>query len=176
MKNIKKTIAIIYTISLFSIISSTCFAAVDQFLKIDGVEGETQDEAHKGSIDVLSWSWGSSSSTVGKKTSCNIQDISIVKYVDSSSPDLLVGQLDGTTYSSARLVVRKAGGHLDYLEYIVIELNNVSVTSFSTGGSGGEDRLTESMTLNFTNATYTYTPQKKDGSAGVPIVRLIGGC
>jgi type VI secretion system secreted protein Hcp len=35
-------------------------AAVDYFLKIDGIEGESLDEKHKGEIDVLSWSWGES--------------------------------------------------------------------------------------------------------------------
>jgi len=37
------------------------------------------------------------------------------------------------------------------------------VTSCSTGGSGGEDRLTENVTLNFAKITYHYQPQKKDG-------------
>ena len=33
-------------------------AAVDYFLKIDGVDGESTDDKHKGEIDILSWSWG----------------------------------------------------------------------------------------------------------------------
>ncbi len=33
-------------------------AVVDYFLKIDGIEGESQDAKHKGEIDVESWSWG----------------------------------------------------------------------------------------------------------------------
>ncbi|HEY7575111.1 MAG TPA: type VI secretion system tube protein Hcp, partial [Thermoanaerobaculia bacterium] len=33
-------------------------AKTDYFLKIDGIEGESQDGKHKGEIDVLSWSWG----------------------------------------------------------------------------------------------------------------------
>ena len=30
-------------------------ALVDYFLKIDGIEGESQDATHKGEIDVVSW-------------------------------------------------------------------------------------------------------------------------
>jgi len=33
-------------------------ASVDYFLKIEGVEGESADKAHKGWIDLESWSWG----------------------------------------------------------------------------------------------------------------------
>jgi hypothetical protein len=33
-------------------------------------------------------------------------------------------------------------------------------------GSGGEDRITENITLNFSAVQVDYTPQKKDGTAG----------
>ena len=33
-------------------------ATVDFFLKIEGIEGESEDRAHKGEIEILSWSWG----------------------------------------------------------------------------------------------------------------------
>jgi type VI secretion system secreted protein Hcp len=36
--------------------------AVDFFLKLDGIPGESKDKAHKGEIDVLAWSWGMSQS------------------------------------------------------------------------------------------------------------------
>ena len=34
------------------------------------------------------------------------------------------------------------------------------------GGSGGEDRLTETISLNFASYKLTYTPQNPDGSVG----------
>jgi type VI secretion system secreted protein Hcp len=40
-------------------------AAVDYFLRIDGIEGESADAKHKGEIDVLSWSWGASNTGSG---------------------------------------------------------------------------------------------------------------
>jgi hypothetical protein len=36
--------------------ASSALAAVDMYLKIEGVSGESVDPAHKGEIDVLSWS------------------------------------------------------------------------------------------------------------------------
>jgi len=148
---------------LLMMLPGVSFAAVDMFLKIDNVQGESEDDTHRNEIDVLSWSWGASSN--GRST-C-IQDVSVTKWVDLSSPTLLMGQIMGKVYDEATLTVRKAGEQP--LEYIVINFKNVSITSISTGGSGGEDRLTENISFNFENATYTYTPQNEDGSAGAEV-------
>ncbi len=43
----------------------------------------------------------------------------------------------------------------------------------TAGGSGGQELLTESVTLNFEEVTYQYTPQKADGNAGVPVSATI---
>jgi len=70
---------------------------------------------------------------------------------------------DGTHYDKATLTVRKAGGK-EAIEYLVINMEQVFITSVSTGGSGGQDRLTENVTLNFGIVKLDYQPQKKDGS------------
>ena len=41
--------------------------------------------------------------------------------------------------------------------------------SGSTGGSGGEDKLTENITLHFNQFRYQYTPQNATGQPGSPI-------
>jgi type VI secretion system secreted protein Hcp len=43
-------------------------------------------------------------------------------------------------------------------------MEKVMITSYSTGGSGGEDSLTENITLNFAKVHVKYVPQKEDGS------------
>ena len=147
-------------LSVLSVSSLSAQAAVDMFLKIDGVEGESQDAQHRGEIDVLAWSWGASSDS---RKVC-VQDLSLTKYIDSASPQLLMNQVTHIKYPKATLVVRKAGR--EQSEYINIELKDVWVSSVSTGGSGGEDRLTENVTLNFDELTYNYTPTGEDGSPG----------
>ena len=149
--------------------SPTAFAAVDMFLQLDGIAGESLDKVHKGDIDVLAWSWGSSSSSTAtsRQSGCvTVQDLSFTKYFDVATPKLIASIANGRTIGNAKLTVRKAGERP--LEYIMIEMSNVVVTSSSTGGSGGEDRLTENVTLNFASANVTYTPQKADGTAGTP--------
>ena len=144
--------------------------AVDQFIKIDGIPGESKDAKHKGEIDVLSWSWGMSQSGSfhvgggGGAGKVNVQDISLTKWVDLASPLMMLYTSNGDHIPKAVLTVRKAGK--DPLEYIIITLEKVMVTSVSTGGSGGEDRLTENITLNFAKCHVKYTEQTDTGAEG----------
>lgn len=143
--------------------------AVDMFMKIEGAEGESVDgHGHAKEIDVLAFSWGASQSgtthiaTGSGSGKVNVQDLSFTKYVDAASHRLLGAICTGEHFTKATLVVRKAGK--TPLEYIKLEMTNVMATSYSTGGSGGEDRLTENVTLNFGHFRFAYKPQKADGS------------
>lgn len=148
--------------------------AVDMFIKIGDIKGEAQDSKHKGEIDILAWSWGASQSGTthagggagaGK---VNVQDVSITKYVDRASPALLKFVCTGAHIAETLLTVRKAGS--TPLEYIKLTMKDSIITSISTGGSGGEDRLTENVSINFAKFKFEYVPQKPDGTgdAAVP--------
>ena len=147
--------------------------AVDMFIKIGDIKGESKDKKHGKEIDVLAWSWGVSNSgnaQVGGGAGAgkvNVQDLSFTKYVDSATCPLLLAASNGKHYKEALLTVRKAGENP--VEYIKIKIEEVLITSLSTGGSGGEDRLTENVTLNFAKVHVDYTPQKDDGSADTAI-------
>lgn len=144
--------------------------AVDMFLKLEGIKGESKDSVHKEEIDVLAWSWGmsnSGSAHVGGGAGAgkvNVQDLSFTKYVDLSSPSIMLAVANGKHITKATLVVRKAGEHP--LEYITIVMTECLVSSVSTGGSGGEDRLTENVSLNFAKVEVTYKEQMATGKAG----------
>jgi type VI secretion system secreted protein Hcp len=144
--------------------------AVDMFMAIDDLKGESVDKAKAGQIDVLAWSWGVSNSGsahtgggagAGK---ANVQDLSFTKYVDKATPDLLLAACNGKHFGKATLIVRKAGEKP--LEYLTITMTEVLITSVSTGGSGGEDRLTENVTLNFAAIKVDYVEQAKGGTKG----------
>ncbi len=143
--------------------------ASDMFIKIDDIKGESQDKEHKDSIDVLAWSWGMSQSGTmhagggGGGGKVSIQDLSYTQWVDKSTPPLMKHCSNGAQFKEAKLTVRKAGGEKP-LEYLIITMKDVIVTSVSTGGSGGEDRLTVNITLNFREVKTEYQPQKPDGS------------
>lgn len=145
--------------------------AVDMFLKFTpDLKGESVDSKHKEEIDVLSWSFGASQSATthmgggGGAGKVNVQDISITKYMDKASPQLFFSCASGKHYDSVLLTCRKAGGDnkVDYLKY---KLTEVLVSSYQTGASGGEDRLTENISLNFAKIEIEYTPQDAKGAA-----------
>jgi type VI secretion system secreted protein Hcp len=142
--------------------------AVDMFIKIGDIKGESRDKAHKEEIDVLAWSWGMSNSGtahVGGGAGAgkvNVQDLSVTKYIDKASCDLMLACCNGKHYDKATLIVRKAGEQP--VEYVKIEMEEVMITAVSTGGSGGEDRLTENVTLNFAKVAVEYKEQEKSGS------------
>ena len=144
--------------------------AVDMFIKLNGVKGESEDDKHKGENDVLAWSWGMSQSGSmhvgggGGSGKANFQDLSITKWVDLGSVTLMQHCSKGTHIPDGQLIVRKAGDKP--LEYIKLDIKEIIVSSVSTGGSGGEDRLTENVTLNFREWKMTYTPQTKTGAGG----------
>ncbi|MBK9361495.1 MAG: type VI secretion system tube protein Hcp [Rubrivivax sp.] len=142
--------------------------AVDMFIKIGDIKGEAKDAKHKAEIDVLAYSWGMSNSGTthmgggGGSGKVSVQDLSFTKYVDAASSALMGHCASGKHIPEATLVVRKAGGD-KALEYITVKMTDLLVTSVSTGGSGGEDRLTENVTLNFAKFEYTYKEQAKGG-------------
>jgi len=144
--------------------------AFDMFLHLEGIEGESVDKEHANKIRVLAWSWGVSNSGTAHlgrgagSGKADFQDISVTKYVDKASIALLKFVSDGGHIEKGELIVRKAGG--TPLTYLKIEMKDIMVTSLSTGGAGGEDLLTENITLNFAEFRVTYTLQEKDGSPG----------
>jgi len=142
--------------------------AVDYFLKIEGVEGESKDSKHKGEIDVLSWSWGESQSgsaaTAGGHGSgkVSMQDFHFVMQVNKSSPKLLQACANGKHFTKATLVCRKAGETQQ--EYLKITFTDVLISSYQTGGSSGDVIPTDQISLNFAKIEYEYSEQKPDGS------------
>jgi type VI secretion system secreted protein Hcp len=147
--------------------------AMDIFIKIGDLKGESVDDKHKEEIQVLAWSWGmSQSGTTHMGTGAGsgkvaVQDLSFTHYIDKVTPNLMLACANGKHFSEALLTVRKAGEKP--LEYLKITMTDLIVTSVTTGGSGGEDRLTENVSLNFAKFKVEYTPQKKDGSGDAPI-------
>ena len=106
--------------------------------------------------------------TGGGAGKANVQDLSFTKYIDKASPKLQLLCLNGkNTTGDAVLTVQKAGE--TPVKYVVITMTDFIISSVSTGGSGGEDRLTENVTLNFATVKFEYSPQKADGTADTAI-------
>ena len=142
--------------------------AVDMFIDMgDKIKGESMDEKFKDKIDILAWSWGMSQSGSfhmgggGGSGKADFQDLSFTKYVDAATHSLMLALAKGTHIPECKLFCRKAGEGQQ--QYILITMKKCIVTSVSTGGSGGEDRLTENVTLNFAEVVFDYFKQDEKG-------------
>jgi type VI secretion system secreted protein Hcp len=147
--------------------------AVDYFLKIDGIEGESADSKHKNEIDVLNWSWSETQSGTmaygggGGAGKVSMQDFHFTMRVCKASPKLLLHCANGKHIPAAVLIARKAGE--EQQEFLKIKFSDLLVSSFSTGGGGADDVPMDSISLNFSKIEYEYKAQKADGSLDGPI-------
>jgi type VI secretion system secreted protein Hcp len=150
-------------------------ANVDYFLKVDGVDGESTDDKHKGEIELASWSVGGansgsfSSGGGGGTGKVAMQDFNFVKKTDKASAKLLTACCTGEHIKTVTLVCRKAGG--DQQEFLTVIMSPVLVSSYQTSGAAGSDVIPmEQVSFNFGKIEYKYKEQKPDGSLGGEVV------
>ncbi len=146
-------------------------AAVDFFLKLDGIRGESTDAKHKGEIDVESWSWGQTRASAGPvgggggagKTA--MQDFHFTMRQNTASVDLMRVCATGEHIKGAVLTGRKAGKQ--QLEYLTFKFYDVLVSSFQTGGAERADIAPiDEVSFNFAKIEVDYRPQQPNGTLG----------
>jgi type VI secretion system secreted protein Hcp len=145
--------------------------AVDYFLKLDGIEGESEDDKHKNEIQLTSFSWGETQQGTmafgggGGAGKVQFQDGHFTAHTNKASPKLAIACATGQHIKTVVLSVRKAGGSQE--DYYKVILTDVLVSSFQSGGSSGADAVpVDQFSLNFAAIEFEYKPQKDDGSLG----------
>ena len=148
------------------------------FLKLEGIKGEATDSEHADEIDVISWSWGmaqTGSGHQGKGATAGrveINDLTINKYMDKSSANLVKHCCLGKPIPKATLTVQRAGEKK--VKALQLELEHVTITNYLPNGSGtpGDEIPMESLGLKFKKFKFKYTPQLEDGTADAEIEQL----
>lgn len=145
--------------------------ALEAFLKIDGIPGESRKQGHVDEIDILSFSFGAANpTTVGKGTGAGASQVSIssfniMKMTDLSSTAFFLRCAKGEHIPEATVTLRKAGG-TNPLEYLQYKFTKVYVDSVQwSGSSGGDDVPTESLSLAFEKVEIVYSSQTDTGTA-----------
>ena len=148
--------------------------AVDMFLKLDGIDGESQDAAHKGEIEIFSFSWGVNQTVaVGGGTGgagagkASFQDLHFEASLSKATPKLMIACASGQHISDGTLTVRKAGD--SPVEFLKIKIADVFVSSIQSAGAQ-EDVPTDSFSLNFAKIEIDYSEQSPTGVLVEPIV------
>lgn len=144
--------------------------ATDFFLKIDGIEGESQDSKHKAEIDILSFSWGATQGGTmafgggGGAGKVSMQDFHFTMNINKATPKLMLACASGEHIKKAILTCRKAGK--EQHEFLKVTFSDILVSSYQTSGSGGDLIPMESLSLNYTKVEFEYKEQKPDGTLG----------
>ncbi|NYE62549.1 type VI secretion system secreted protein Hcp [Duganella sp. 1224] len=147
--------------------------AIDVYLQIDGIKGESSDDEHQGWIECTSVSWlmsqpkSATASTGAGHTAerCELSDISLTKLVDLASPMLAQHCACGNVFRKANIEFLRADGDGQRVKYYEIEMENVLIAHLAPSISPG-DVLTEQVSLKFGKIKWRYTRQKISGGVG----------
>lgn len=147
--------------------------AIDVYLQIDGIKGESQDEKHQNRIECETVHWSirqpksATSSTGGGHTAehAELDEITLSKIADLASPILMQHCAMGKTIPKARFEFMRADGNGIPVRYFEIELENVLIGSISPGIAAGT-LLTEHLSLKFSKVKWKYSQQKIAGGTG----------
>ena len=147
--------------------------AIDVYLQIDGIKGESQDDKHKDWIECKAVAWGvtqpksATASTGGGHTAERVEmtDISITKLADLATPLLLQTCAAGKTIPKAKFEFMRADGNGDRIKYFEVQLTNVLIGSVNPSVTEG-DFMHETVGLKFSKVKWKYTQQKIGGGAG----------
>lgn len=154
-------------------------AAVDYYLKIDGIEGESTDDQHKNELELLSFGWSKdgpgilqaiAQSSGGGRGAGKTQffDVFFNAMVSKATPKLLLAAASGQHIPSATLSVRKSGGDHNQQDFLIVKFSDIMVSSYQIGGSSGEVP-TDQFSINFAKVEFEYRAQKPDGTLDAPV-------
>jgi type VI secretion system secreted protein Hcp len=158
--DVKKSLTAFAGIAALTIALPMTISAADMLLLIPDTPGSSRLVA--GGIDVLSYSHGASNTPVigtggagaGK---VSLQDISITKTIDKSTPLLYKACASGKHFANVTLFVRRTAPDSKAQTYYVIKLEDVLISSVSSGGSNGENTLgQESVTMAYAKIATDY--------------------
>jgi len=146
--------------------------ASDAYLKIEGINGESEDERHRNWLEVSNVTYAVYQpradvvSTAGGHTTgrADLYPISFTKLADLASPVLLQTCATGKTIPKAAFEFLRADGDGKAITYFKIELENVMIASI-TPDSGEGGIITERVQLAYAKIKWHYTRQSIRGGA-----------
>jgi type VI secretion system secreted protein Hcp len=140
--------------------------AVDYFLKLDGIDGESADDKHKNEIQIQSWSWGGSniSSVAGTGGSgagkVDLSDLSVMTYFDKATPKFFKSMCTGTHIKTGTMTAVKAGA--EGKPYLKVDLGELFVTNLQI--SAANEIPTISVSFSYNTIKIDYSTQNEQGN------------
>jgi type VI secretion system secreted protein Hcp len=109
-------------------------ALFDAFIKIDGVQGESQDSKHPNEIELLNFSWSESQAGSfahgggGGAGKVRMGDFYLENVMNKASPKLMLACATGEHLKQAVLTCRKAGK--EQQDFLKVTFTDLLVSSF----------------------------------------------
>jgi type VI secretion system secreted protein Hcp len=144
------------------------------FLKIDGIDGESTNDAHKDEIDVESWSWGvtqagsSGSGGGGGSGHAAFQDMHFVARISKASPKLFLSCATGSHHKVATLSGARTAGKGKTVDFLKYKLSDVQVTGVQHSDSDAGAPM-EQFSLQYSKFEMSYSPQTTSGKLGTAV-------
>lgn len=144
--------------------------AIDIYVQIEGIKGESSDDKHQGWIEAVSLEWGITqpksaiASTAGGHTAERVEmdEVTFIKHADLASPILMQTCAMGKTIPKVTIEFMRADGQGVRIKYFDIQLENVLVGHVSAAIQPGHI-MAESVGLKFSKAKWKYIQQKIGG-------------
>lgn len=142
-------------------------AKSDCAIKLDGIDGEAQEQGRGGHIDVIGWNWGMAWNAGlfqgSNKGGADVRNLTFEHYVDAATPPLMSMCLGGKVIPKVVLKQYKAAGSSE-LQYFTITLQDARITGIENSLGGPEVQPTERVTLAFRVVTVEHATQGEKGS------------
>jgi len=139
--------------------------AVDFFLKLDGITGESVDDKHKDWIQLMSWSWGATQVTSVAGTGgsgagkADLSDFNVMKYFDKASTPLFKSLTTGTHIKTGTMEAVKSGGAGK--PFLKVDFQELFVTSLQHSASS--EIPSESVSFSYNQIKIEYSTQDEKG-------------
>lgn len=157
---------------LAALAPAPALAALECFMKIDGVVGDSTDARHKDEIDLISYAWGESreipSSPIGAPK-VKIQDLAFTFENGRASPALMFLVANGAHAKKAVMTCRIPGATRNTHEFAKWTFGDVMFSAYQTAAAVQQaGKPVDQVAMNFAQVEYQYTPQLPNGQSGTP--------
>ena len=143
--------------------------ALDVFLSIPGISGESRDTVFPGTIVTPYYGWElthpAANGGLVRSGKTAFQPLAIQKNVDKSSPLLMQALVTGKRIAAMTLLVRDTGGSASpsATPFLIYQFSTVFVSAIQEGGSSGAETVTESVSFVFGAYDLRYRTTNPEG-------------
>jgi type VI secretion system secreted protein Hcp len=146
-------------------------STIKAFIKIDGIDGQSTDDKHKGQIDVVRYTYGGAQPTVrashgGARSGAGVEidRFAFTHFVDKATPNLFKALCTGKPVAKIAFELCRSTG--DSTPYLTITMEDVLVSAVANGEMvDGSVVPAETVGLDYGKITIAYT--ETDPKTGV---------